>query len=318
MKSITQHITQQFRFPTSVKILVGCPVVLVGKRQMVGKYETNNEIKYWATWHLLKSLTGSGCIKEWLRQKEILLHWLRMSEGTFRRQLSWLVEHRLVTVDKSTRSIRLVSYTTAAELLGIEYQGVYSINYNHNKCYGKQNFQFILITEEFKHHQRRQASAIMRKLDENPKYREDLIILLQKEGCDLNRLQTDPYYFIERLLQLQIRYFKEGSAITAYVFTLRADTNRGVKKIQQHHGYKSAQSVSYLKRRMSHCGVIQVNKICTVSNSRNRLFIPDLENGGTREGHKWLKAKKRTALFLCDQVTATYKTDLETLTVRKL
>jgi hypothetical protein len=307
MFAAVPNTDQDLFFPQSVRILRGCSTELVGRRSRIAEYETNNEIKYWATWFLLKGLSDSGCIKQWTKQKPFILNWVKMRERTFRTQLSWLVKERLLMIDKHTHSIRLVSYYKAAQILGIEYRGVYSINYEPNKYNGKQSFRFFLIAEEFRYHQQQQSAAIMLKLDNNPALRKDLICLLTKEGCDNNRLQTQPDYFIERLLQLQIRFFKDGSDILAYVFTLRADTNRGVKKIQKDHNYRSPQSVSYLKRCMFRRGIIKVQKICVESSCRSRIYFRNKQTGSHEEGYKWLATSKNTAFFLCDQVKMNYE-----------
>jgi hypothetical protein len=305
-----------------IPVILGSPMDMVSRRQLVHKYEVNREIKYWSTWYLLKTFTTSSYIQHWIKQKNFLLTFLQMNECTFRAHLKWLSDKTLLTVDKKSKTIRMASYEHAAEVMDIYYEGTYTIQYDHTRKqldhYGrpvapKQSFQYLLRAEEIERRKEISLNALIRKLEENPKLLNDLIFLMTKEGCDINRVHTDPKYFQERLLELQKKYFKQGSDLLAYVFTLRADINRGVKKIQQHHGYKSQQSVSYMKRRMFKLGIIEVQKFCIKSNARSRIYIPDEESGGEREGYKWLKGEKRTALFLCDQIEAKYETDLFTI-----
>jgi hypothetical protein len=308
-------------YPRSVAVLIGSPIELVTHRHLVNKYEVNREIKYWSTWYLLKSLSIPSYIQFWVKQKKYLLTYLQMNENTFRAHLRWLGQKGLLTIDKSNWSIRLASYEDAAQLQGIPFEGTYKISYEYEKKDKgpgtrhkpvKQSFQYLIRAEEIERRKEISLAGLMRKLDEKPKIREDLIFLLSREGCDLVRLRTDPLYFQQRLLQMQLRYFKEGSEILDFAFTYRADINRGVKRIQQHHGYKSARSVTYMKRRMFELGIILVQKICIKSEARSRLYIPDEEKGGQREGYKWILKEKVTALFITDQITPRYSTDLQT------
>lgn len=294
-------------YPCSVRILIGAPQVLVKRRDFKIQYQTNNEIKYWSTWFLLKALTTTGYIQEWTSQKAYLLVWLQMGEGTLRSHLQWLQSKKLLSIDRLSHSIKLIKYRHAARIMGINFNGTYEVSYNPSKQHGKQAFRYVLTMEEFKINQEDQLAGLFHKLDKNPSLKQALILLLEKEGCDSGRLVSDREYFAERLLQLQIRAFKDGLGLLPLIFSVRADLNRGVKKIKEHHGYRSQQSVSYLKRCMFRSGVIAVKKIAAVSTDRSRIYIPDdRDQTIVKDGYKWLPGKKQTALFLCDQVTATY------------
>lgn len=294
-------------YPRSVRILTGAPMMLVKKRESRTSYQTNNEIKYWSTWFLLKALTTTGYIQRWTCQKPYILEWLQMGKGTFRSHLRWLQSKKLLSIDRPSHSIRLVKYSHAAKIMGIDFAGTYEVSYDQNKQHGKQAFRYVLVMEEFKESQKKQLSGLFKKMDANPSLKQTLILLLEKEGCDSERVVSDREYFAERLLQLQIRAFREGSELLSLIFSVRADLNRGVKKIREHHGYRSQQSVSYLKRCMFSSGVIAVEKIAVVSTDRSRIYVPsDKDQTIVRDGHKWLPGKKQTALFFCDQVTANY------------
>jgi hypothetical protein len=241
-----------------------------------------------------------------------------MNENTFRKHLAWLKNQQLCEVDKRTYSIRLCSYEKAADLLGIVYDGTYDVAFSPAKHKGVQTFQYLIRTEEFEYHKQRQLDAISFKLNNNPALRTELFYLLCQQGGDGQRLVDDTAYFVRRLLRLQTKLFREGSDILDLVMTYRADCNRGVKKIKQHHGYKSMQSVSYLKRRMFMLGFARILKVCIQSEARSRLYVPaDADTplarirDGKREGYKYVARDKKTVWFLTDQVNRMYQTSLD-------
>lgn len=315
------HIKSRQRpYPTQVAVLICTDHMqhLVSKRTLVNKYETNRFIKYIATYYLLKALSPeSGWILNWTSQKEYLLQFLQMNENTFRSHLKALKEIGLVEVHKKEKKIQIYGFAAAAEILGIEYFGTYNIEYDHQKTHSpagmpvapqKQTFQYLLRAEEFERQKEKQLNRVLYKIEENPNYFEDIIYLLTQLGADPAKLRTDGQYMRERLLQMQMFFFKQGSDLLEYVYHARADINRGVKRIAKHHGYRSAQSVSYLKRRMWRLGIIQVLKISSQSLNRSRLYFKDPETGEKKEGYKWIKNGKCTALFLTDQISPLYKT----------
>lgn len=303
MPAIVKHINQHM--PAEIPVILGAPEVLVTHRELRSKYETNRSIKTWSVWFLLKALTTSGKVQCWYKQKAFLLHYLQLNENTLRRRLKEMEQLQLVTVDDDG-SINLISYEKAAGVLDIPYSGLYKQPYNPEKNGGKQIFQYILRGEEIRLSQQRQLDALMYSLDKNLSLKNDLCALMVKAGADGKRLLQDPRYFQERLLVLQTFAFKEGSAILDYIYTHRADINRGVLSIQKAHTYKATQSVSYLKKRMFKLGLIDVNKVCVRSDKRSRLYIPD--GNGKRDGYKWIGRAKATALFLTDQISFKYET----------
>lgn len=306
--------------PTAVKVIVGAPAVLVTRRSQYGeksRYSTNREIKYWSTWFLLKSLTTTSVIKNWTAQKAFILEYLHLNENTLRAHLSWLKQEKLITIDRGSRQITMISYKKAAELLDLTFNGVYTVSYNHldkKLVDEKQPFQYLLRMEECEHHKQRQAEAVAYKLDNNPLYKEDMYYQLIQIGADGIRLRRDPEYFRERLLVLQKLFFLRGSEILSYVMTVRADINRGVRKIKAHHGYRSAQSVSYFKRRMAQMGLARIRKDFVISEARSRLYVPaegdtppQKVRGGVRDGYVYNRLTKATVWILCDQIARAYK-----------
>jgi hypothetical protein len=305
MSGRLRHIKRTY--PQKVKILIGAPVALVSIRELRTHYQTNREIKYWATWFLLKALTTTSKIQYWTSHKAYLLGWLQMNENTFRAHLAWLKDQGLLSVDKTTFTLNLGSYEAAADVLGIAYAGTFEVGFDPALHPGKQTFQYLLRTEECEHHKLRQLQALAGKLDHNPAYFKDMLYQLVELGGDQNRLLSDTGYFIRRLLLLQTQLFKEGSELLRYAMLYRADVNRGVRRIRQHHSYRSEQSVSYMKRRMWLLGFAQINKPAIVSQARARFYIPGEEPGGRdRDGYKYVKATGRTVWFLTDQIQRRY------------
>jgi hypothetical protein len=323
MAAKVKHIDLANAF--AVPIIIGAPEILVKLREQRGQYVTkggqgyctNREIKIWATWFLLKSLTSSGVIQNWYNQRVHLLQFLQMNENTFRRQLYAMETLQLIHSTHSSRKpwendadITLCSYKQAAAVLGIKYSGQTTVTYNPSIHSGKQIFQYILRTQELQDAQDTQLATLMYKMNKNPAYRDNMIVLLVKSGADKDRLGKDPGYFQTQLLNLQLQMFKAGSDIFQYVNANRADINRGVIKIQVDHTYKSPSSVSYMKRRMRELRLIRITKVSVKSFTRTRLYVPNGE-GGTRDGYKWIDKPCRfgknknagyTVLFLCDQI----------------
>lgn len=294
-------------YPSHVPVTIGLPEALVMRRELRNTYETNRDIKTVSAWLLLKALTQSNQLKAWRKQKDYVLTWLQMSERTFYCYLAEMIRLGLVESVDAAHNIFLVSYEKAAAALDVPYSGQYLVPYNPLSNEGKQTFQYILRAEEFRKEQERQLDALHYHLNNNPTLRNTLHTLLVQRGADAQRLFKDGRYFQERLLQLQLQCFREGSEILDLVFERRADINRGVTSIQKAHSYKAKTSVSYMKKRMWELKIITVDKKKAESEKRSRLYIPD-GNGTKRDGYKWVGRTGRTVLFLTDQINFNYAT----------
>lgn len=307
MAGVLKHIS--LSYPTHVPVITGAAEALVQRRELRNRYETNRDIKTWACWFLLKSLTTSGKISSWRKQLEHLLPWLQLNERTFYRRIDELKALKLIRADVDSEDLFLITYEKAAAILDITFTGTVPLQYNHVTNAGKQAFQYLIRSEEIRSAQETQLEAIRYHLDKNPSLKSYLIHLLEKHGADKQKLYKNIQYFQEQLLRLQLISFKEGSELLSVVFTHRADINRGVKSIKKAHTYKSASSVTYMKKRMVKLGVISVAKKSVQSEKRSRLYIPD----GNKDiaGYKWINASKRTALFLTDQISFLYETKPE-------
>ena len=291
-----------------VAVLAGACEVLVSHRETRNRYQTNRSIKTWATYFLLKSLTKSGILRDWTSQKQSILSYCKMTENCFRARLAELQQLRLITLQKN-RSIKLTSFETAADILGIPYDGTIKIEYNENLP-GKQIFQYFLRAEEIRSNQHRQLKALWYYAGKQPLLKDALILMLKQQlGSDEKELQKNVTYFQQQLLQLQQNAFKEGSPLLEIIHTFRADINRSVQGMQNHHSYKSKQSVSYMKKVMKKTGIITVHKICIESESRARLYVPATSGTRRRDAYKYIAARKTTAWFLTDQIDFNFNTE---------
>jgi hypothetical protein len=286
-----------------IPVLIGSPQELVRRRSLVNKYETNREIKIWATWFILKAFTTSNKIQNWRSQKNLILAFVQMNEKSFYARLKQLVEYKLIEMEDN--DIHLVSFEKAADILGIAYTGTYFIHFNPLNYAGKQVFRYLVTAEEFKFQKLRQLNALTYNLDKNPLLKNDLHFLLVKYGADGQQLQKSAAYYQERLLKLQMQMFKEGSDILHYVLTHRADINRGVNRIKENHAYKSTQSASYLKKVMAKLNIITILKKKVESANRARIYIPD--GPRKKDGYKYCKRTKQTVWFLTDQISFSYE-----------
>jgi hypothetical protein len=287
----------------TVRILNGIEDYAVAEREIVNVYQVNRTIKHISDYHLLKAISpGVGIIHDWRKQIELLCTFLGIGKSTLYNRLNKLVDLKLATVDDN---IKLVGFKEAAAIFNIPYQGLQTIQYNPLKNAGKQDFQYILRGAEVHNNQEDQLDALVYKLGKNLSVKNILFVELAKQGADMQRLHKDPHYLAQQLLQLYTRSFKEGTEICSYIIEYRADLNRGVKGIQKNHCYKSAQSVSYMKRRMSELGVVTIEKKRVESKERSRLYIPDGEK--RRDGYKYNSITKRTVWFLCDQICFKYE-----------
>jgi hypothetical protein len=295
MSGTQKYIDQKRKY---VKVLRDASLLLVKQRKLRGKYETNRSIKTWSTFFLLKSLSTPGEIKCWRDQKTALLQYCKMSENSFRSRLNELKALNLLTVSKDL-TINLVSFKKAAEILGIKYAGTIKIEYNAKNT-GKQIFQYYIVLDEIRCNQQKQVEALNRKSLENPLLRASLEILMNQNGADVRKLKNADY-FQQVLQHLQLEAFKTGSENWTEISALRADKNRSVKGIKKQYGFRSAQSVSYLKMRLTHCQLAEIRARKAESTARTRLYIPG-DNGQSKEGYKYCQRTNRTILFLCDSI----------------
>jgi len=298
------HINQDKKF---VAVISGACEILVAHRELRNKYQTNRSIKTWATYFLLKSLTTSGILRDWTKQKQTILSFCKMTENCFRIRLAELQKLNLITL-QSNRTIKLVAFEKAAEILGIIYDGTIKIEYD-DTLPGQQIFQYFLRAEEIRSNQHKQLKALWYYAGKQPLLKDALItMLIQQNGCEEKDLRSNVSNFQQQLLKLQQHAFKEGSPLLDIIHTFRADINRSVNCIQDHHGYRSKQSVSYMKKVMLKSNIITVTKVCIESTNRSRLYVV-VDGKRKRDAYKYIAARQTTAWFLTDQIDCVFKTE---------
>ncbi len=255
-----------------VTVLKGAASALVSRRQTRVHYQTNRDIKTWSTFFLLKSLSIPGKIQKWNKQKKALLKYCNMSDNSFRARLRELKELKLLTISKDL-TITLVSFEKAAAVMGIPFTGTIKIEYDA-KSTNKKNFQYNLVMDEIRCNQNKQVEALINKFNHNPQLRAIVEIILVQYGADQRQLD-DPSYFQRSLLKVQQMAFKTGSENWSEIIALRADKNRSVNGIKKQYGYRSAQSVSYLKKRLKNMNIADIRKRRPIeSRGRTRIYIP--------------------------------------------
>lgn len=230
-----------------------------------------------------------------------------MTANCFRTRLAELQQLNLITL-QSNRTIKLVSFEKAAEILGILYEGTIKIEYDETLP-GQQIFQYFLRAEEIRSNQHKQLKALWYYAGKQPLLKDALItLLIQQNGCEEKDLRSNVSNFQQQLLKLQQNAFKEGSPLLDIIHTFRADINRSVNCIQDHHGYRSKQSVSYMKKVMLKSNIITVTKVCIESTNRSRLYVV-VDGKRTRDAYKYIAARQTTAWFLTDQIDCAFKTE---------
>lgn len=286
-----------------VPLLLGAADHLVSLREKKNVYNVNPHLKYWATFFLLKTISSSGVIHNWNKQKHFLLQYLRLSDGTFRSQLSTLKKLGLIEDYKASRSIILCSYKNAAHIMGIEYKGECQVEYKPNTYNNEtQVFRYILVAQEVESNQDHQLTELYRKFQKNLSGKAtDILSALRQLGYTDEALRS-PQQFQQALLRLQKIVFRDKSGLADVAFSLRADINRSVRTWAKHHGYAHAQSASFLKNKFRKLKIADIKQECINSNNRCRLYFID-EEGNKRDGYKWNKKALQTAWRLCDQVT---------------
>ena len=286
----------------NVPVLVGAAEHLVTLREKLNAYNTNPQLKYWASWFLLKSISTSSKIDNWVAQRDFLKQYLRLSDGTLRKQIGELARMGVITKE-ADGALTLASYKQAAQVMDIPYRGTTIIQYKPH-TYGNETqvFRYFLVALEVKSNQLRQLEELNRKFQKNLSGNTtDLLLALNDIGADIKQVYRDPQYLQQQLLKLQKRVFRDKSGLANVAFSLRADLNRSCSTLADAHGYAHGQSASFIKKKLQILGAAKVTKCMVHSKERTRLYIP-LGDGQRKDGYKWVKGRKNTAWVLCDQV----------------
>lgn len=287
-----------------IQIPKSLPAVLINKREKVNKYETNRMIRAVDTFLCLKSLTTTGVIQNYNSQIDQLAHFAQITKPSFYNRLQYLHDRKLI--EKKGGNIYLTSWKNFGKFFDIDCSHFLTIKYNPDD---KRKIYQIISALEIQIAQQRQRDYFILKISKNPDIKRAIETLMIDAGADGKKL-NDPVYFQKTLWQLQLLSFEQLTPGTDTNFLLnifRADVNRCVTTIQAAYGYKSKQSISYIKKILSLNGIIQVRKQVTVSKVRGRKTdtwketVKDKEV--TRHPHvRWLQVPKQTIWFACDDI----------------
>lgn len=276
----------------SDQLTISIPVELarlaVSQRTLVNKYQVNQFIRCMDTWLVLKSLTRSGMIQDWNKQKNYLIKVCKCSETILRSRLSWLHKKNFLRYDR--KDITIASYDSLAKILEIDLSAKKIISYDIDS---KQRLQEWLIATEIEDNQQRQNFMILKRVNKNPLIKMQLIAAMIKDGADRTRL-NDNLYFLSRMRSLYLADFVVASDIHDILIDIRPDNNRGVKGIGKAWNTKHAMTVSYWKKILQAVGIIDVSKLQILSCDRVR-------NASCKV--IWSKTLKETVLVLCDAIT---------------
>lgn len=271
----------------------------VSRRRKVNVYETNQLIRAFDTWLILKHITTSGIIQNWNNQKTDLFKICKCSEAIFRHRIRLLKSMQLITADRN--NIKPCSWDSLDRILQIDSTKKLAIQYYSND--NAKLFQWIAAAE-IKDNQERQGFMINKKLKENPDYYLSVIGAMLQAGADATRLKEPGYI----LTWMQIMYrdgFIKGSEIYHLLTEIRPDTNRGVKGIAAAWECKHPQTISYWKKILKKSGIIDIDKLMIQSETRQRnksCHVIWLDTKNIRANYPGRRAKN-TMLCLCDQIT---------------
>ncbi len=224
----------------------------VSTREQNTKYQTNKLIKYVGVYYVLKSLTTSGVLVNWTEQRSSLCDYLNCTEPTLYKYLRQC--EKLGYIRRTEGSIVLKSLSSFAESFDIV-----SISFTKIKLdYTQHKFTHVL-----------EAAFLQVKEQVRGKRFEDRIKSLPEL---INELETvvspdTKGNYAESLKQAQFYAFKHGHKKSKEIFLLNPFTNCNSKTLTRLFGFKSEQSIAYLKTKL------QKNKLCKVTPVR----VPSLK-----------------------------------------
>ena len=261
--------------------------MILSLRKLVNKYETNQAMRAFDTWIVLKNLSSPSLIQNWNKQKSDLLSWCKCSETIFRHRLKLLREMQLIQYDRN--KIVVCSWKALAKKFAVNIEKKLTIQYRKDD--NKKIYQW-LVAAEIESNKDRQDNAIARKLSANPETKMIFDGALIQAGADHKRL-NDLQYYLKWLRILYKSDFIQASMAHDELIAVRPDNNRSVKGIASAWQCKAAQTASYWKKVLVRAKIIDVSKVQIKSQERVRNKDCNV---------LWLRSEKQTLLCLCDQI----------------
>lgn len=283
-KSIPQNLSEL--------ITISCPVelarIVVARRDLRVKYETNREIKAVGLFLLWKAQTTSGLIKSWNQQKHNLCLVARCSEFTLRGHIKLLLQLQLIKIIDG--DIQLASWEDLARIYEIDITEKFCFKYDYQS---KQKLHWWIVATDIQDNQNRQRYKCWQRLNKNPEHKAILLKAVIAGGADLSRI-NDPEYFLSQLRPLYLASHLRVSEIHDLLIQYRPFLDRGVKGMATACKAKCKSTASYIKKRLQSARIILVQKLSIESQERARNPFVDI---------KWLTDAKQTMLRLADFIT---------------
>ncbi len=279
----------------SIRIPNELPAAILADRMLVQKRHVNRTVKLYDTFAVLKSLTDTGKIQYYSRQRDNLAYVCKISVSMFYNRIKELQRLHLLKIMHG--NIILSSWEDACKPFAIDHKHKTTINYDvhdHKRLY--QAFAAIEIHQA----QQKQFHGFHYHMDKNPSDKNYLSNILFDTYQD-QRVFTHKEVFTQQLDKLQRHCFENGKTIIEQfgtdifnlVFVRRADCNRSVGTIRAAYKFISSQSVSYLKKQLFRNGFVAIDKDKPLA----------AENTVTMWGEdKWFPEIKRRAWLIPDRI----------------
>jgi hypothetical protein len=289
---------------TIVKIKIPLQILstLFDTRTLVNKYETHSTLKAYGSYFILKTITTSSRINNYLEQKKKLCELLKCTRNTLPKLIATLEHLKLATIENN--DLILTSYQHAAQALEINHlkhdQNIF-IDYDISN---KQKIQHLLFGAEIVINQHKQSEAITKKLVNNSEaYNHLIFVVSQLTGIEVKQVAKMPIaQFIKTLFELQKQQYVKESNYFKLLNIVRCDVNRKLGNLVSAWGFKSFLSVTYTKRILHKLGVVKLEKIpCIYSECNNRI-----RGISKKYIDKFDKQNKKPMWFLPDQLNPTF------------
>jgi len=228
---------------------------IIQTRELNNRYQTNKLIKYVGAYYILKSLTPSGVIQDTHQQISELCRYLNCTTPTFYKLIKNC--EKLGYLKRTRQTIVLTSYSAFTETFDAVFTRFTKVKYN----YKKQKFNHVLESAYLQLKEQERARTFENKMQANKDLQEELstVINPDKNGKWQKSLEA-----------IQKEAFNKGHKKMYQIFYLNPFTTCNSKTMTKMFGFKSEQSIAYLKAKLIKKNLIRVEKI-TVSNT---IHIP--------------------------------------------
>lgn len=258
------------------------------------KYQTNDLLKLYGTYFLLKSETTSGMISDLHEQIKHITKLCKCSKSTLYARLRKLAQIGLVT--KSGKHILLSSWRKLQEIhdptssLDIEF---YTVNYDLSNPI--QTIEYLIRGLEIARNQNKQVYGYASKIKKNPHVK-----------LAVSTVVAAPYSLNGHENAIKVVFANGGSMeIIEALQTANPNLNRNAASIRKAQGFRSRLCVTYLKRQLTIRGIAHIEKPksaeCVYSRS---LELKETHKAGKSLHHfrNYDRHSKTATLKLADKI----------------